>query len=94
MSAADLDAWIHDRPPHRGPLNSLTDRSDLRTVKLFSLNDYLGLSTHPAVRAATADAACACGSGERVPRGFYHDFERALQRLDWGRTRKCLSAHP
>jgi 8-amino-7-oxononanoate synthase len=34
-------------------------------VTLFSTNDYLGLSTHPRVRAAAAAAAAAVGCGPR-----------------------------
>lgn len=33
-------------------------------VKLFSTNDYLGLSTHPAVRQAASDAAMLYGLGQ------------------------------
>ena len=36
-----------------------------RTLRLFSSNDYLGLSAHPAVRAAAASAAARHGSGPR-----------------------------
>lgn len=39
------------------------DVSDGGVLKLFSLNDYLGLSTHPAVCQAAADAALLYGSG-------------------------------
>jgi 8-amino-7-oxononanoate synthase len=43
-------------------------------ITLFSTNDYLGLSAHPAVRAAAADAAAAVGCGPRasalVPGGY------------------------
>lgn len=38
--------------------------AEMRTIKLFSLNDYLGLSSHPDVRAAAADAALKYGNGE------------------------------
>lgn len=67
IPAADLEAWVLDQPPVTAltHLDSLSSRQDLRTVKLFSLNDYLGLSTHPAVRQAVADSARACGNGER-----------------------------
>lgn len=53
-----------DQPPASASLPSLAEAADLRTIKLFSLNDYLGLSTHPAVRQAAADAALQCGNGE------------------------------
>src|SRR5690348_1227403 len=36
-----------------------------RRVRLFSSNDYLGLSAHPAVREAAAEAARAYGMGPR-----------------------------
>ena len=79
MPQADIDAWTAGRPPastacsgasllqhQQQQLPSLADAPDrLRTVRLFSLNDYLGLSTHPAVRQAVADAALQCGNGEK-----------------------------
>ncbi len=39
------------------------DAADGGVLKLFSLNDYLGLSTHPAVCQAAADAALLFVSG-------------------------------
>lgn len=40
-------------------------------LKLFSLNDYLGLSTHPKVGKAIAHAAEAVGTGiARIYRGW------------------------
>lgn len=82
VTAADLAAWVAD-----APLPALSDRADLRTVKLFSLNDYLGLSTHPRVRAAAAAAAHACGNGPRssaLVGGYtchHRDLETALAEL-------------
>lgn len=64
MSQADIDAFVADQPPASATLPSLAEAGDLQTIKLFSLNDYLGLSTHPAVRQAAADAALQCGNGE------------------------------
>lgn len=72
ISQADIDAWVSGRPPtslapaaasSNAALPHLAEGPDLRIVKLFSLNDYLGLSTHPAVRRAAADAALECGNG-------------------------------
>ena len=40
-------------------------------VKLFSTNDYLGLSTHPAVRRAAADAAMLYGMGQPSDVQYY-----------------------
>ncbi|KAL4451868.1 hypothetical protein ABPG75_007530 [Micractinium tetrahymenae] len=75
VSQADIDAWVAGCPPASlagtsssaagAALPSLAESPDLRTIKLFSLNDYLGLSTHPAVRRAAAEAALQCGNGPR-----------------------------
>jgi hypothetical protein len=69
----ERSAWLDDvASPGCGadvPLNTATlsqaDRTaaHLSPLLLFSLNDYLGLSTHPDVRAAAAAAAaqvCGC----------------------------------
>jgi len=46
---------------------SRTDASDgHHAVRLFSTNDYLGLSAHPAVAAAAATAAARYGMGPRA----------------------------
>jgi len=37
-------------------------------IKLFSLNDYMGLSTHPRVCLAAASAAASAGMGTPPPR--------------------------
>ena len=56
-------------------------------MRLFSANDYLGLSSHPAVRAAACRAAAACGNGPRASAlvaGYTHEhaaLERDLARL-------------
>ncbi|KAL4856178.1 8-amino-7-oxononanoate synthase [Chlorella vulgaris] len=94
MSQADIDAWVEGRQPASTTLPSLADCTDLRTIKLFSLNDYLGLSTHPAVRQAAANAALLCGNGPRssaLVGGYTHwhaQLERALARLKG--TQDCL----
>jgi 8-amino-7-oxononanoate synthase len=63
MPQADIDAWVEGRAPASAAMPSLA-AAELRTIKLFSLNDYLGLSSHPDVRAAAADAALKFGNGE------------------------------
>ena len=39
-------------------------------LKLFSLNDYMGLSHHPAICKAAAEAAIHCGMGKLLQRSF------------------------
>lgn len=68
MTQEDVDAFVADRAPPSlasTQLPALADAPGLRTLTLFSLNDYLGLSTHPEVRRAAADAALQCGNGAR-----------------------------
>eukprot|EP00775_Hariotina_reticulata_P014116 gene14116-14245_t len=74
LHQGELDAWLEGNyspdsctgldlnPQHRSPT---LQQHELRLVTLFSLNDYLGLSTHSAVRAAAAAAAMQVGSGPR-----------------------------
>lgn len=64
------------------PESAVHVRQDGRRLVLFSSNDYLGLSHHPSVRRAAADAAEEGGSG---PRGSplicgYTEAHRALER--------------
>ena len=47
------------------PLDAVTVELDGRRLKLFSSNDYLGLSADPTVRAAAAGAAIQDGMGPR-----------------------------
>ena len=66
----ELRAWIAcDAPPDNILLSSTAGGMplpgrQLHSLRLFSTNDYLGLSTHQRVRQAAADAALAYGSGE------------------------------
>ncbi len=63
-------------------------------VRLFSSNDYLGLSSHPDVRRAAAEAASSYGMGPRssaAVSGYtaqHRDLERALAELKG--TQECL----
>ena len=65
-----------------------------RVVRLFSSNDYLGLSAHPSVRLAAADAALRLGAGPRSSAlvcGYTHShraLESAIARLK--KTEECL----
>jgi len=64
INGTSLDAWLKEIPndsiiPHEIPLNRAEE------LVLFSLNDYLGLSTHDKVRAAAAEAAQRGGMGPR-----------------------------
>jgi 8-amino-7-oxononanoate synthase len=79
--------WRQPRPfDSTGPTGELEDRA----VVSFASNDYLGLSQHPAVKAAAHDALDRWGSGSGSARlivgsrPVHHDLERAL--ADWKRT--------
>eukprot|EP00891_Asterochloris_glomerata_P000075 jgi/Astpho2/75/e_gw1.00004.15.1_t len=66
----------------------------MHRLRLFSLNDYMGMSAHPAVRQAAAKAAAACGSGPRssaLVGGYtqaHADLEAAI--ADLKQTQACL----
>jgi 8-amino-7-oxononanoate synthase len=64
IAQAGLDAWLADAPPPP-PGAPAAAAGPLRQLTLFSLNDYLGLATHPAVRGAWAAAGAAYGAGPR-----------------------------
>ncbi|MFN2607714.1 MAG: aminotransferase class I/II-fold pyridoxal phosphate-dependent enzyme [Acidimicrobiales bacterium] len=74
----DLDA--------RGPAGTLVAHGAPRAVVSFAGNDYLGLSTHPVVVAAAADALERWGSGAGASRlvtgsrPVHSDLEAALAR--------------
>ena len=78
-------------PPHPAAASAAAPS----VITLFSTNDYLGLSAHPAVRAAAAAAAAAVGCGPRasalVPGGYTRaaaDLEAGLASLKG--TPACL----
>lgn len=93
VPAATLAAWLADTPSTG--LDGATSAASSASppvappsrVLLFSSNDYLGLSSHPAVRRACAEAAAAHGSGPRASAlvaGYtasHRDLETALARL-------------
>jgi 8-amino-7-oxononanoate synthase len=68
VTEQQLAAWMEGREPPRGRTSQTEIESSCssRTIKLFSLNDYLGLSTHPRVRLAAAAAARRFGNGPRA----------------------------
>lgn len=88
-ATAALQAAKRLRNPTAVPL-----RSGEEAHVEFSSNDYLGLSTHPSVRAAAADAAARHGMGPRgspLVCGYTHmhrDLELAIARLK--RAEECL----
>lgn len=85
-----LAPWIEEGGGH--PSQEVTQHG--AAVKLFSTNDYLGLSTHAALRRAAADAALLYGVGPRssaVVGGYtflHQDLERWLAELKG--TEACL----
>jgi 8-amino-7-oxononanoate synthase len=60
----EADGRLRDLRPV-GAIDAVTVRWNGRPVKLFSSNDYLGLSAHPEVRQAAAAAAADVGMGPR-----------------------------
>ncbi len=99
LTSGALDAWLNAaaarlEAAHRlrdlraiRPIDAVTAEIEGRLVTLFSSNDYLGLSCHPAVRAAAAEAAAAHGMGPRAAAlvcghtEAHADLEVALARL-------------
>lgn len=94
MSAHGWQRWLDETLAERSRANLMRERSALepqdavhvrrqgQALTLFSTNDYLGLSTHPEVREAIAQAARAFGQG---PRGSalicgYSSAHEALER--------------
>lgn len=65
-----------------------------RTLLNFSSNDYLGLSTHPAVLRASREAIDRWGTGSRASRlvcgslGIHHELEETL--ANWKQTEAAL----
>lgn len=82
VSAGACSVAPGDPPPPVGPpaapppAAADAQAQDATRVRLFSSNDYLGLSAHPAVRAAYSRAAALCGSGPRASAlvaGYTHE---------------------
>ncbi|KAF9611965.1 hypothetical protein IFM89_037248 [Coptis chinensis] len=72
--------WVHNVPSSRGNGN-MKPPGSLRKLIHFSGNDYPGLSSHPTVCRAAAEAALQHGMG---PRGSalicgYTDYHRLLE---------------
>jgi hypothetical protein len=68
----ELQAWAAGQPspdslPGAGAAITSNPAVHLQKVTLFSLNDYLGLSTHPDVRRAAAEAAARVSCPSLVP---------------------------
>lgn len=64
LSDLEADGRLRDLRPVQ-PVDAVTVRWRGRLLKLFSSNDYLGLSSHPEVRQAAALAASEVGMGPR-----------------------------
>ena len=81
----DLDAF--------GAVGRLTGEADDANVVSFASNDYLGLTTHPAVIAAAHEALDRWGSGSGSARlivgsrPIHSDLEREL--ADWKASQRC-----
>ncbi|CAM6105089.1 unnamed protein product [Calypogeia fissa] len=106
VSMAEFEAWLCETPctgqQARGSGISLRQEGTLQVpdsaashkLLLFSGNDYLGLSAHPAVRTAAAKAALECGMGPRAAAlvcGYTHHhrkLESTLAKLK--HSEECL----
>jgi 8-amino-7-oxononanoate synthase len=87
--------WRSLRPfDAAGPTGCLHDGSTNRPVTSFASNDYLGLSQHPAVKAAAVAAVERWGTGSGAARlvvgsrPVHHELEAALAR--WRGTQAAL----
>lgn len=93
MDQPTLQEWLRELPGPEG--ESICEDEKLgRKLILFSGNDYLGLSSHPAVRKAAAKAALEHGMG---PRGSalicgYTNYHRLLEATlaDLKKKEDCL----
>ncbi|KAF9615636.1 hypothetical protein IFM89_027178 [Coptis chinensis] len=92
LSESTFQEWLHNVPSSGG--NGNMKPESLRKLILFSGNDYLGLSSHPTVRRAAAEAALQHGMG---PRGSalicgYTDYHRLLESClaDLKKKEDCL----
>ena len=63
------------------PIDAVRSRLDGRTIRIFSSNDYLGLSAHPEVREAAIEVLCQRGMGSRSASLIcgYSDLHEALE---------------
>ncbi|PZR31362.1 8-amino-7-oxononanoate synthase [Caulobacter segnis] len=83
LEAKSLRRWLKPTRRHDG---AVVERAGRRLIS-FSCNDYLGLSQHPQVRAAAAEAALNYGAGAAASRlvtgdhPLLGDLEKRLARL-------------
>ncbi|GAX79251.1 hypothetical protein CEUSTIGMA_g6691.t1 [Chlamydomonas eustigma] len=100
----DLQAWVtglesvvkpyQEHANHTPNIVLDSGCSEIRSLKLFSLNDYLGLASHPEVCKAAAEAALKLGMGPRSSAivggttGMHRELEEALANLKG--TQDCL----
>jgi 8-amino-7-oxononanoate synthase len=86
LAALDAKSLRRRLKPTRRHDGAIVERDGKRLIS-FSCNDYLGLSHHPAVRAAAAEAALNYGAGAAASRlvtgdhPLLSDLEKRLARL-------------
>lgn len=86
LAALDAKSLRRHLKPTRRHDGAVVERDGKRLIS-FSCNDYLGLSQHPAVRAAAAEAALNYGAGAAASRlvtgdhPLLSDLEKRLARL-------------
>ncbi|GAQ79440.1 7-keto-8-aminopelargonic acid synthase [Klebsormidium nitens] len=94
VSDGTIQSWLSGTATSGTEEDQSTASGCLTRLRLFSGNDYLGLSSHPAVRAAAAQAAMEYGMGPRASPlvcGYtehHRELERALAELKG--TEDCL----
>jgi 8-amino-7-oxononanoate synthase len=86
LAILDAKSLLRRLKPTRRHDGAVVERDGKRLIS-FSCNDYLGLSQHPAVRAAAAEAALNYGAGAAASRlvtgdhPLLSDLEKRLARL-------------
>lgn len=92
VSESTLNSWLEDRTSPGEQISHLSSKK--KKIRLFSGNDYLGLASHPAIRAAAAKAVLEYGMGPRASPLVcgYTQFHRKLetQLADLCSTEECL----
>lgn len=98
IHCTDLAAWQAAMMPGRGisEIGNMqpASRQEYSTLSLFSLNDYLGLSTHPDVCKAAAEAALQVSNGTLLCTGLAEATNTAVSSTFLISTVHCVHHRP